>query len=156
MQVLSDVNPLSPSEVLEIIPQQKPFRFIDEIVELDADKITGKYTFREDEVFYEGHFPGNPVTPGVILTEAMAQVGVVALGIYILSQTQPKDELRQWTTFFTDSQMEFYKPVFPCQTVVIKAEKIFYRRMKLRSVTRMFFEDELVAEGTVAGMGVKL
>lgn len=156
LQVSSDVNPLSPDEVLDLVPQQKPFRFIDEIVELDANHIIGKYTFREDEVFYEGHFPGNPVTPGVILTEAMAQTGVVALGIYILSQTQAKSELRQWTTFFTDSQMEFFKPVFPGESVIVKAEKVFYRRMKLKSAVRMYVNDELVAEGTVAGMGVKL
>ena len=57
---------LSPEEVLAMVPQQEPFRFIDEIVELDDDHIVATYTFREDQDFYRGHFPGNPVTPGVI------------------------------------------------------------------------------------------
>ena len=72
-------------EVLDLVPQQPPFRFIDEIIRLDEEQIVGAYRFREDEYFYRGHFPGRPITPGVILIEAMAQVGVVAFGIYLLA-----------------------------------------------------------------------
>ena len=64
--------------ILDSIPQQEPFRFIDEILELSEDHILAAYRFREDADFYRGHFPGNPVTPGVILIETMAQSGVVA------------------------------------------------------------------------------
>ena len=74
---------LSKAEVLALVPQQEPFRFIDEIVELDDEHIVARYTFRPDADFYRGHFPGNPITPGVILTETMAQAGVVAFGIYL-------------------------------------------------------------------------
>jgi len=70
---------LSKEEVLALVPQQEPFRFIDEITELDEEHIVANYTFRPDADFYRGHFPGNPITPGVILTETMAQAGVVAL-----------------------------------------------------------------------------
>ncbi|MEO1575848.1 MAG: beta-hydroxyacyl-ACP dehydratase, partial [Pseudomonadota bacterium] len=56
-------------ELLQAVPQQAPFRFIDTIVEVDDDHIVGRYTFRPDEFFYAGHFPGQPVTPGVILIE---------------------------------------------------------------------------------------
>ena len=72
-------------EVLELVPQQAPFRFIDEIISLDEDGIVGAYRFREDEFFYRGHFPGRPITPGVILIETMAQIGVVAFGMYLLA-----------------------------------------------------------------------
>ena len=74
---------LSPEEVLELLPQQEPFRFVDEILEVDEDHIVAQYRFRPDADFYRGHFPGDPITPGVILLESLAQVGVVALGIYI-------------------------------------------------------------------------
>ncbi|MEQ8160444.1 MAG: beta-hydroxyacyl-ACP dehydratase, partial [Smithellaceae bacterium] len=72
-------------EVLALVPQQKPFRFIDEIITLDEDEIVGAYRFREDEFFYRGHFPDRPITPGVILVETMAQIGVVAFGMYLLA-----------------------------------------------------------------------
>ena len=72
-------------EVLALVPQQEPFRFIDEIISLDDEQIVGAYRFREDEYFYRGHFPGNPITPGVILIETMAQIGVVAFGMYLLA-----------------------------------------------------------------------
>jgi 3-hydroxymyristoyl/3-hydroxydecanoyl-(acyl carrier protein) dehydratase len=74
---------LSPAEVLGMVPQQEPFRFIDEIVELDQEHIVARYTFPEDSDFYRGHFPGNPITPGVILIETAAQAGVVAFGIFL-------------------------------------------------------------------------
>jgi 3-hydroxyacyl-[acyl-carrier-protein] dehydratase len=53
--------------VLAAVPQQEPFRFIDEILELDTDGIVGAYRFKADEYFYRGHFPERPITPGVIL-----------------------------------------------------------------------------------------
>lgn len=147
------------SELLTYLPQQSPFRFVDEIVEIDEERIVGVYTFKKKEFFYEGHFPENPVTPGVILTEAMAQVGVVALGLHLLCLREGKEALTKWTTFFTDCKMDFYKPVFPEQKVIIKGEKIFFRRMKLQSNVKMYLsggdqDGALVAEGTVSGMGV--
>lgn len=142
--------------ILELVPQSHPFRFIDEIIELDQNQIKGKYTFKKDEYFYQGHFPGDPVTPGVILIETMAQTGVVAFGLYLTSLAFPQDNIRVWTTMFTDCKIEFYKPVFPGQTVIITGEKIFFRKMKLQTDVKMFSENnELLAAGTVSGMGVK-
>jgi 3-hydroxyacyl-[acyl-carrier-protein] dehydratase len=147
---------LTTTELLKLIPQQHPFRFVDEIIEVDDQKIVGCYTFRPDESFYPGHFPGNPVTPGVILLESMCQVSVVALGIYLLAQEQATDEVSQWTTMFSDAQVEFFKPVLPGERVTIRGEKIFFRRMKLRARAEMHNEKgELVAQATVSGIGVK-
>jgi len=147
---------MTPEQVLAKVPQQAPFRFLDAIVELDENTIVGQYTFREDEYFYAGHFPGNPVTPGVILTEAMAQTGVVALGLYLLSLSVDEAELSAWTTFFTECEMEYYLPVLPGETVTIKGEKVFFRRMKLKSKVRLYLANgDLAAEGIVAGVGVK-
>jgi 3-hydroxyacyl-[acyl-carrier-protein] dehydratase len=146
---------LTPDEVLAIIPQQRPFRFIDELVEIDADHAIGEYTFRHDEGFYEGHFPGHPVTPGVILLETMCQTGLVALGIHLLGLELPRDEVAKTVTLFTDSQVEFERIVRPGDKVRVTAEKIFWRRRKLKSSVVLTLADGTpVARGTVAGMGV--
>jgi len=145
---------LTPKEVLERIPQQEPFRFIDEILELDDDHIVGTYRFRPDADFYRGHFPGNPVTPGVILLESLAQVGIVALGIYLLAQENEADPAKV-TTLFTDTEVEFTGIVNPGAQVTISAEKVFFRRRKLRSKAEMKLADgTVVCSGTVSGMGV--
>ena len=89
--------------ILAAVPQQPPFRFIEEIRELDEAGIVGSYRFRREEYFYRGHFPGQPVTPGVILIEAMAQTGVVAQGLYLslLKSGAALRDLRKITTLFT-------------------------------------------------------
>jgi 3-hydroxyacyl-[acyl-carrier-protein] dehydratase len=147
---------LTARQILELIPQQAPFRFVDEILEVDDQKIVGTYTFRKSESFYEGHFPGNPVTPGVILLEAMCQVGVVALGLYLMAKEESLEEVRLWTTMFSDAQVDFFKPVFPGDKITIRGEKIFWRRKKLRCRIEMFTADgTLVAQATASGIGVK-
>lgn len=143
-------------ELLERIPQQSPFRFVDEILELSEQHIIGRYRFQPTEFYYAGHFPGNPITPGVILLEAMAQVGVVALGIYLLSKDLDAEEIEKHTTFFTDAQVEFSYPVRPGEIIITKAEKIFWRQKKIRAKVEAINEQgKIVASGTVSGMGVR-
>jgi 3-hydroxyacyl-[acyl-carrier-protein] dehydratase len=146
---------LTPEEILNLIPQQSPFRFIDQITEVDAEQITGSYTFRADEFFYRGHFPGKPVTPGVILLECMCQIGVVALGIYLLSLEVTPAEIKQWLTMFTDAEFECMRSVAPNDTVIVKAKKLFWRRKKLRAEIKMYTPSgELIAAATASGIGV--
>ncbi len=140
--------------ILEALPQQEPFRFVDEILEVDDEHIVAKYRFRPEADFYRGHFPGNPVTPGVILIESMAQVGVVALGIYLLSKEAPED-VGKVITMFTDCSVDFTGVVHPGDEVLITGHKEFFRRRKLRSKVEMKLQDgTTVASGTVSGMGV--
>ncbi len=143
------------ADILALLPQQAPFRFIDEIVEVDDEHIVAAYRFREDHDFYRGHFPGKPVTPGVILIEAMAQAAVVAHGIYTLARETSLDEVRRTLSFFTDANVEFSGMVPPGARVVTTGRKLFFRRRKFRSEARMHLEDgTLVCSGQLSGLGV--
>ena len=147
---------LTPDQVLEMLPQQEPFRFVDRILEIDEEHIVATYRFRPDADFYRGHFPGNPVTPGVILLEAVAQVGVVALGIYLFALDHSREELERTVTLFVDAEVEFSGVVPPDTEVTISARKVFWRRKKLRSeATMVLADDTLVCAATISGMGVK-
>ena len=148
--------PLTPDEVLALVPQRRPFRFVDRLLHIDETRAVGEYTFRPDESFYAGHFPDDPVTPGVILLEAMCQTGLVALGIYLLALEAPREEVARTVTLFTDSEAEFERVVRPGDTIRITAERLFWRRRKLKSRVEVTLADGApVARGVVAGMGVR-
>ena len=145
-------------DVLALVPQQPPFRFIDEIIHLDDDRIIGAYRFREDEYFYRGHFPGNPITPGVILIETMAQVGVVAFGIYLLSRQKgmrPSDMKLPISLFSLADGVEFKQIVKPGERVIVKAKKNYFRKMTIKAGVLMENENgELICSGELSGVGV--
>ncbi len=146
---------LTAQEVLDRLPQQPPFRFVDAILEIDAEHVEATYQWRADSDFYRGHFPGNPVTPGVLLIESMAQASLVAQGIYLLAAEQSPDEALKFITVFTDANVEFSGMVRPGDRVRISSKKIFYRRRKLRCEARMCLEDgTVVCSGVISGMGV--
>jgi 3-hydroxyacyl-[acyl-carrier-protein] dehydratase len=146
---------LTPQQVLERVPQQEPFRFIDEILELGEEHIVAAYHFREDHDFYRGHFPGYPITPGVILIEAMAQAGVVALGIHLMARELGLEEAAKYQTLFTDASVEFGAIVPPGTRVVTTGRKVFFRRRKLKAECEMRLSDgTVVCSGTLAGMGI--
>jgi len=146
-------SPLTPEEVLAAVPQRPPFRFIDAIRELDEQHIVASYRFAPDADFYRGHFPGNPVTPGVLLVETMAQAGLVAHGIFLLGR-QPASAPR-FVTLFTEAQVQFLGVVPPGEEVVIRARPLVFRRRLLRSAVEMARSDgTVVCEGTLTGLGV--
>ena len=145
----------TPTEVLNALPHRAPFRFIDEILELDDEHIVAAHRFPADADFYRGHFPGDPITPGVLLVESMAQAGVVALGIYLVARESSLDDAKRLLSVFTDATVEFSGIVRPGDRVLIRGRKVFFRRRKLRAETEMRLEDgTLVCAGTLSGMGV--
>jgi 3-hydroxyacyl-[acyl-carrier-protein] dehydratase len=146
-------EPLTPREVLAAIPHRPPFRFIDEISELDDDHIVATCRFPPDADFYRGHFPGNPITPGVLLLEAMAQAGVVAHGIFLLGRRDAA--ACTFLTLFTEASVEFTGIVPPGERVMIRGQRLLFRRRLLRSAVEMRRGDgTVVCHGTLSGMGV--
>lgn len=139
-------------EIIENLPYSEPFLFVDEIVDIDQNGVKGNYTFKSESDFYNGHFKENPITPGVLLTECCAQIGVVALGIYLLSLDE-KSSQEDLQIALSSSEMEFYKPVFPNEKVTVSSEKLYFRFHKLKCTIKMHNESgDLVCKGVIAGM----
>lgn len=136
-------------DILSKLPYDKPFLFVDELLRVDENGVTGTYFFNENLEFYKGHFKGNPVTPGVILTETMAQIGVVCLGVFLLNDDLNKNDI----ITLTSSEIEFLKPVLPNEKVTVVSEKIYFRFGKLKCRVVMNNEvGEHVCTGTISGM----
>lgn len=138
-------------DIINLLPYQYPFLFVDELTMISSESITGNYTFKEDAYFYEGHFKNNPITPGVILTECMAQIGLVCLGIYLLQDEISLDNNPQIA--LTSSQIDFFLPVFPGEKVTVISEKEVFRFHKLKCKVKLLDEKgELVCRGKISGM----
>ena len=105
-------------EIMDIIPHRYPFLLIDTIEELESGKrAVGKKCVTVNEPFFMGHFPGNPVMPGVLIIEALAQVGAVA----ILSQ----DEFKGKTAYFAGiNNVRFREKVVPGDVLMLETEII--------------------------------
>src|SRR5580692_3319753 len=117
--------------ILDHLPYKSSFRFVDEISFLDKDRVVGHYTLREDAFFYKDHFPGNPVTPGAILTEIMAQNGLVVLGIYLIAGDGTAGSGGDRSVdgggaglfpLFSSVNVEFYKMVLPGQRLTVTSK----------------------------------
>jgi len=137
------------TDIISKLPYAKPFLFVDKIIRIDEYGVEGEFTFDENLDFYKGHFKENPVTPGVILTEVMAQIGVVCLGIFLLNDEFSKTSL----IALTSVSIDFFKPVFPNEKVTVISEKIYFRFGKLKCKVSMQNEKgETVCNGIIAGM----
>lgn len=137
------------SEIIALLPYSEPFLFVDELKEVSENGIFGTYTFKEEADFYRGHFKDNPVTPGVILAECMAQIGVVSLGIFLLKD----DDLQNYGVALSNTAVDFYLPVFPGEKVKVVSEKVYFRFNKLKCKVQMFnAEEKLVCRGEISGM----
>lgn len=142
-------------ELLERIPQKEPFRFIETLHEISEDYVRGSYTWNPQADFYRGHFPGNPVTPGVLLVESMAQCGVVPLSLYLTYLEHDDDEAAKFQTIFTEANVEFSGMVRPGDRVTTETKRLYWRRRKLKADVEMKLDDgTVVCSGQLAGIGV--
>ncbi len=137
------------SHIIAQLPYSEPFLFVDALQEVSKEGIKGSYTFSKDLDFYRGHFKENPVTPGVLLTECCAQIGLVCLGIHLMATS----DLSNLQIGFSSSEMEFLLPVYPGEKVRVRSEKIYFRFNKLKCKVQLYNEvGELVCKGVLSGM----
>ncbi len=127
-------------EIMEIIPHRYPFLMIDTIEELEPGvKALGKKCVSRNEPYFQGHFPGNPVMPGVLIMEALAQVGAVA----ILSDPQWKGK----TAYFAGiDRAKFRKKVIPGDVLTLETEIIKKKGPIGVGRARAFVDGKVAAE----------
>ena len=142
--------------ILDYLPNKSSFRFVDNILSLDENGVTGDYTLREDAFFYKDHFIDNPITPGVILTEIMAQIGLQSLAIYLIlnaSDEINKDSGTNLYPLLIGTEVSFHKIVLPGQKVTVTSKKEFFRFGKLKCYVEMTDENkDIVAKGNISGI----
>lgn len=140
---------MTKEELISNLPYKSPFLFVDEILSISENGVEGTFTYNPNLDFYKGHFKDNPITPGVILIETMAQIGVVCLGIFLLGD----DFNSQTKIALTSSEIEFLKPVFPSEKVIVISEKVYFRFGKLKCNVKMINDKGIgVCKGTISGM----
>ena len=137
-------------EILDQLPYSAPFLFVDTLEEIDENGAKGSFTYHPDLDFYKGHFKDHPVTPGVILTETMAQIGLVCLGLYLVGTSANPTTGH---VMLTSTAIDFIKPVFPGEKVTVVSEKVYFRFKKLHcNVSMQNGAGETVCKGTLSGM----
>lgn len=130
-------------QIKQIIPHREPMLMVDAITEMDQQNgtVVGVKQFTGEEEFFKGHFPGNPVVPGVFLIEALAQTGAVA----ILS----REEYRGKTGYFASwDKIKFRRKVLPGDTVTLKVQLVRIRGKIVVADGVAYVGEEKAAQGT--------
>jgi 3-hydroxyacyl-[acyl-carrier-protein] dehydratase len=127
-------------EIAKLLPHRYPFLLVDRIVELEAGKIVGIKNVTINEPFFQGHFPGHPIMPGVLIIEAMAQVG----GIY--AKVIDKIGEDRVTYFAGIDNARFRRPVVPGDVLRLELEMVNCRRGLYCFKGRAFVDEALAAE----------
>ena len=109
------------TSVTELIPHRPPFLFVDEIVTADATSLTAKRRWRAEEDFYQGHYPGAPITPGVLLCEAVFQAAACFMALKAQAAGAKPGEGVPLIAKISD--VRFRNPVYPGETVIIEVKQ---------------------------------
>jgi beta-hydroxyacyl-ACP dehydratase FabZ len=137
------------NDVMNFLPHRYPFLMIDRILEFEADKrVVGLKNVTINEPFFQGHFPGHPIMPGVLLLEAMAQTG----GVMALMSLPPEEVKKKVLYFMSIDKAKFRKPVLPGDQVRFELELIKARGnvKNFKAVAKV--EGTVVAEAEMMAM----
>jgi beta-hydroxyacyl-ACP dehydratase FabZ len=132
-------------KIMECLPHRYPFILIDRIVEVEPEeKIVAIKNVTINEPFFQGHFPGEPIMPGVLIVEAMAQAG----GVLVYQTTGP-EPFKDGIYFLGLDRVRFRKPVVPGDQITLTAKVIHHRKRAVKMAGTAHVDGELVAEAVL-------
>jgi len=138
---------LNIDDIKKLIPHRKPFLFIEECKVLQKGKIGESFrTFDKNEYFFEGHFPDNPIVPGVVIVEAMAQTA----GVVVSDNLNNKND--QSVLFMSINKAKFRKPVLPNYKIKFYVELMNNIKNVYKFMGKAYHKDSLVAESEFSAM----
>ena len=146
-----DEEPIMNNEhIRQLLPHRYPMQLVDKVIAIGPSTIVGVKNVTANEPFFQGHFPNEPVMPGVLQIEAMAQCG----GLLILGQLEDPEK---WSTYFLKiNDVKFRKKVVPGDTLIFKVELLSPVRHGISSMKGyMFVGDQIVSEATFTAQIIK-
>jgi 3-hydroxyacyl-[acyl-carrier-protein] dehydratase len=130
-------------DIRDVLPHRYPFLLVDRIIELEAERIVGLKNVTANEPFFVGHFPEYPVMPGVLIVEAMAQVG----GVLVLLSVE--DRRNKLVLFASIEEAKFRRPVLPGDTLIIECKTLKRKASVVKMQGIATVNGQVVAEGIV-------
>lgn len=138
-------------KIQEILPHRYPFLFIDKVISIDTKnkKVVCQKNFTINDYFFKGHFPDNPIVPGVIITEAMAQSSII-----LFAALRPEIAQKHPTYYLGKVEARFKKPVLPGDSLSLEVTALKVLNNSGIVEAKAKVKDEVVAEATIA-FGIK-
>jgi beta-hydroxyacyl-ACP dehydratase FabZ len=148
MDIVMDIQ-----KILDLMPHRYPFLLVDRVLEIEVgQKIRALKNVTLNEPFFQGHFPGAPIMPGVLIIEAMAQAG----GLLFLDSEKRGDEDFIFY-FMAIDKVRFRKPVVPGDQLILEAEILRKRAKAVKMANKALVDGKIVAEAelmaSIAGRG---
>lgn len=143
-EVVFDINAIA-----NILPHRYPFLLVDRITEFSEEHIVGYKNVTRNEPFFNGHFPGNPIMPGVLILESMAQVGGI---LFLNIIDNPQD---YWVYFIALNKVRFKKPVTPGDKLVFRLEMTNLKRNIIMFDGKALVDDKVVCQAEIVASLVK-
>jgi len=143
--VISEAGAMNIEQIMKLMPHRPPFLLVDRIIKSDSNKITGIKNITMNEGYFQGHFPGHPIMPGVLQLEAIAQVA----GVLLLKQIEAANQVAY---FMSAENVKWRRPVVPGDTLIVEVEmtKVRGRIGKAKGVCKV--GEEIVSEAEVTFM----